>query len=56
MNLNETPEDAPEWWARWLDLTPEQIDAMADEYQREQIASAQSEQAQEQLRKDYRRG
>jgi len=33
--------------------TPEQMDAAADEYQREQIASAQSEQAQEQLRNQY---
>jgi hypothetical protein len=36
--------------ARW---TPEQMDAYADEYQREQIASAQSDAAQEQLRKEY---
>jgi hypothetical protein len=38
--------------ARW---TPEQIDAYADEYQRDQIATAQSDQAQEQLRKEYNR-
>jgi hypothetical protein len=55
MTRDETPEDAPEWFRRWLDLTPEQMDAMAAEYQAEQIASAQSEQAQEQLRKDYRK-
>ena len=34
-------------------LTPEQLEAMADEYQREQIASAQSEAAQEAARKEY---
>lgn len=39
------PAETPDWWANWKTLTPEQIDALADAYQREQIASAQSEQA-----------
>ncbi len=34
-------------------LTVEQMDEIADEYQREQIASAQSEASQEALRKEY---
>ena len=33
--------------------TPAELDAMADEYQREQIASAQSEAAQEAARKEF---
>jgi hypothetical protein len=37
-------------------LTVEQMDELADAYQREQIASAQSEAEQEALRKEYSRG
>lgn len=45
MNAREewpAPQETPSWW---LDrpLTPEQMDAMAAEYQAEQIASAQSD-------------
>jgi hypothetical protein len=36
-----------------MPLTPEQMDALADEYQREQIATAQSEAAQEEMRFKY---
>lgn len=45
--------DAPQWWRDWIALTPEQIDAMADEYQREQIASAQSEAAFEANKQEF---
>ena len=55
MRRDECPEDAPEWFRMWNELTPEQIDAMADEYQAEQIATAQSEAAHEQLKQDYRK-
>jgi uncharacterized protein YeaO (DUF488 family) len=37
-------------------LTVEQMDELADAYQREQIASAQSEAEQEALHKEYSRG
>jgi hypothetical protein len=38
------PADVPAWW-RDQPLTPEQIDAMHEQYAKEQIASAQSEAA-----------
>jgi hypothetical protein len=38
------PADVPAWW-RDQPLTPDQIDAMREEYEREQIASEQSEAA-----------
>lgn len=37
------PEDTADWWRDWCALTDEQKDAMADEYQREQIETARSE-------------
>jgi hypothetical protein len=39
------PADVPDWWANYWQLTPEQMDAMAEEYAREQMATAQSEAA-----------
>jgi hypothetical protein len=38
------PADVPAWW-RDQPMTPEQIDAMREEYELEQIASAQSDAA-----------
>lgn len=49
--------NAGEVWAlfeeHFKQPTPAELDAMADEYQREQIASAQSEAAQDAARKEY---
>lgn len=43
----------PEFLQSWPILTDAERDAMADAYQAEQIASAQSEAAQEAARKEY---
>ena len=45
----------PEFLQSWPILTDAERDAMADAYQAEQIASAQSEAAQEAARKEYTR-
>ena len=47
MTAPDTPQDLPDWWSGWMTLTEAQQDAMADEYQREQLATAQSEAAYE---------
>ena len=44
----------PEFLQSWPILTDAERDAMADEYQREQIASAQSEASQEAARKEFK--
>ena len=48
------PAEVPQWW-RDRPLTPEQIEQMREEYEREQIASAQSEAAFEANVKEYRK-
>lgn len=55
--------NAPDFWSDFSavfadelaakPLTPEQMDAMADEYQREQIATAQSEATQQAIARSY---
>jgi hypothetical protein len=45
MNAPDTLQDPPDWWSGWMTLTEAQQDAMAEEYAREQIATAQSESA-----------
>ena len=39
------PKDVPNWWDALEFLTPERIEQMREEYEREQIATARSEQA-----------
>lgn len=51
MSPRRCEEDAPEWWGE-PELTDEQIDAMAEEYAREQMATAQSEAAWEAMTKE----
>ena len=48
------PEETPQWWAD-RPLTAEQLDAMAEEYAREQMATAQSEAAFEANQKEFKR-
>lgn len=57
MNTREEwplPSETPPWWLHWP-LTPEQLDEMAAEYQREAIASAQSEAVQAAITKEMNR-
>lgn len=55
MNAREEwplPSETPDWW-RDRPLTPEEQDAMAEEYARDQIAAAQSEAAWAAFVKEY---
>lgn len=54
MSRNDWPAsaDIPQWWMT-QPLTPEQMEAMREEYEREQIASAKSEADQAALHKEY---
>jgi hypothetical protein len=49
------PAETPQWWRDWAALTDAEKDALGDQYQREQIASAQSEQAQEANQQEHRK-